>query len=115
MKKITTLICMAVISAVQLFAVNPSGDECNANNFSPQIAEYMRQQEAFNNNTDISGIVEVLFTVTEDKKLKVLDVNSKNIHLENHALRSLEDKTIKADCIEEGQLYRINVNFIYVI
>ncbi|MBC8046244.1 MAG: hypothetical protein H7Y00_05565 [Fimbriimonadaceae bacterium] len=115
MKK-AVLFLSAVVLGINIFANNPSAlPECADTYYPEKIKVLMQSHENFYTGRDLSGKVKITFTLNDDNTFKVLDVDSENIYLENHALQSLNNYKIDNQCLDNGKVYSITVDFIYVI
>lgn len=114
MKKILSITFALAITSL-MFAGNPTEISSCASAYPDQIRVLMQSHENFYAGKDLTGKVKITFTVAADNSLRILDVDSENIYLENHALQSLNGQKLEGSCSGDSQVYTILVDFIYVI
>ena len=107
------LIIGMLISTMSLSAGN-TPEQCSVYAYPQEISQLMQSQKPFYDE-DLSGLISIVFTVDEQNVLHVVEVESSNVFLKNHAKEAIDGHKLNSDCFHGEELYNISVDLVYAI
>lgn len=97
---------LALLFTGSIWASNPEPG-IKYGNLSYQIQEILKENSIYVRNQDLTA--KVLFKVTEDKRIIVLEIKSDHKDVEGFLKRSLNKKRVKVSDLAVGEQYIVDV------
>lgn len=83
---------------------------CETGIYPETIAHLMRNCKPFF-DSDLNGVVHIVFSVDADNTIQLHRVESQNLFLENYAWCVLEGSEINSSCVNPGAVFEMDIVF----